>query len=64
MTGLGFVGFLDDFIKIFMGRSLGLRSGAKLLGQGAVGVDFRGAGDPLPRRLRPDPGLGAHLVPG
>ncbi|HEX3712874.1 MAG TPA: phospho-N-acetylmuramoyl-pentapeptide-transferase, partial [Trebonia sp.] len=40
MTGLGFVGFLDDFIKIFMGRSLGLRSGAKLLGQGAVGVIF------------------------
>src|ERR1700761_758300 len=40
MTGLGFVGFLDDFIKLFMRRSLGLRSGAKLLGQGAVGVIF------------------------
>jgi phospho-N-acetylmuramoyl-pentapeptide-transferase len=40
MTGLGFVGFLDDFIKLFMRRSLGLRSGAKLLGQGLVGVIF------------------------
>ncbi len=29
MTGLGFVGFLDDFIKLFMRRSLGLRSGAE-----------------------------------
>jgi phospho-N-acetylmuramoyl-pentapeptide-transferase len=40
MTGLGFVGFLDDFIKVFMRRSLGLRSGAKLLGQATVGVIF------------------------
>src|ERR1700742_3610459 len=40
MTGLGFVGFLDDFIKVFMRRSLGLRSGAKLLGQAAVGAIF------------------------
>ena len=40
MTGLGFVGFLDDFIKLFMRRSLGLRSGAKLLGQATVGVIF------------------------
>jgi phospho-N-acetylmuramoyl-pentapeptide-transferase len=40
MTGLGFVGFLDDFIKVFMRRSLGLRSGAKLLGQAVVGVIF------------------------
>jgi phospho-N-acetylmuramoyl-pentapeptide-transferase len=40
MTGLGFVGFLDDFIKVFMRRSLGLRSGAKLLGQATVGIIF------------------------
>jgi phospho-N-acetylmuramoyl-pentapeptide-transferase len=40
MTGLGFVGFLDDFIKLFMRRSLGLRSGAKLLGQVLVGAIF------------------------
>jgi phospho-N-acetylmuramoyl-pentapeptide-transferase len=40
MTGLGFVGFLDDFLKLFMRRSLGLRSGAKLLGQLSVGVIF------------------------
>ena len=40
MTGLGFVGFLDDFLKLFMRRSLGLRSRAKLLGQVIVGVVF------------------------
>ena len=40
MTGLGFVGFLDDFLKLFMRRSLGLRSGAKLLGQLSVGAIF------------------------
>src|ERR1700679_476393 len=33
MTGCGFVGFLDDFLKLFMRRSLGLRSRAKLFGQ-------------------------------
>ena len=40
MTGLGFVGFVDDFMKLFMRRSLGLRSGAKLLGQAIVAVIF------------------------
>ena len=40
MTGMGFVGFLDDFLKLFMRRSLGLRSRAKLLGQVTVGVIF------------------------
>jgi phospho-N-acetylmuramoyl-pentapeptide-transferase len=40
MTGLGLVGFADDFIKLFMRRSLGLRSGAKLAAQAAVGAIF------------------------
>ncbi|MFF4772346.1 phospho-N-acetylmuramoyl-pentapeptide-transferase [Microtetraspora fusca] len=40
MTGLGLVGFLDDFIKIYKQRSLGLRSGAKALGQLVVGAVF------------------------
>src|ERR1700729_4409838 len=40
MTGLGLVGFADDFIKLFMRRSLGLGSSAKLFGQAAVGVIF------------------------
>ena len=40
MTGLGLVGFIDDFIKLFMRRSLGLRSGAKLAGQAGVGAIF------------------------
>ncbi|WP_433255599.1 phospho-N-acetylmuramoyl-pentapeptide-transferase [Streptosporangium sp. CA-135522] len=40
MVGLGAVGFLDDFIKIYKQRSLGLRSGAKALGQLVVGAVF------------------------
>ncbi len=36
MAGLGLVGFIDDFIKIYKQRSLGLRSGAKLTGQVVV----------------------------
>ena len=40
MTGLGIIGFLDDFIKIYKQRSLGLRSGQKLAGQIAIGVVF------------------------
>lgn len=40
MTGLGAVGFADDFIKIRKARSLGLRSWEKLIGQTVVGVTF------------------------
>ncbi|MGI4893552.1 MAG: phospho-N-acetylmuramoyl-pentapeptide-transferase [Janthinobacterium lividum] len=40
MTGLGVVGFLDDFLKIRKQRSLGLRPRAKLIGQGVVGIVF------------------------
>ncbi|HTP17367.1 MAG TPA: phospho-N-acetylmuramoyl-pentapeptide-transferase, partial [Streptosporangiaceae bacterium] len=40
MTGLGLVGFVDDFIKIYKQTSLGLRSGAKLAGQAVVGALF------------------------
>ncbi|GAA3618012.1 phospho-N-acetylmuramoyl-pentapeptide-transferase [Marihabitans asiaticum] len=40
MTGLGAVGFADDYIKISKQRSLGLRSHQKLIGQTAVGVIF------------------------
>jgi phospho-N-acetylmuramoyl-pentapeptide-transferase len=40
MTGLGLVGFIDDFIKIYRQTSLGLRSGAKLAGQVVVGALF------------------------
>ncbi|MBO0771062.1 MAG: phospho-N-acetylmuramoyl-pentapeptide-transferase [Actinobacteria bacterium] len=40
MAGLGLVGFIDDFIKIYKQRSLGLRSGAKLTGQALVGAVF------------------------
>jgi phospho-N-acetylmuramoyl-pentapeptide-transferase len=40
MTGLGLVGFIDDFIKIFRQTSLGLRSGTKLAGQAVIGALF------------------------
>jgi phospho-N-acetylmuramoyl-pentapeptide-transferase len=39
-VGIGIVGFLDDFIKIVRQRSLGLRSGAKMVGQTVIGVTF------------------------
>jgi phospho-N-acetylmuramoyl-pentapeptide-transferase len=40
MTGLGLVGFLDDFIKIRKQRSLGLTAAAKFLGQLVIGIAF------------------------
>ncbi len=39
-TGLGFVGFLDDWIKISRARSLGLNSRAKLVLQGLIAIGF------------------------
>ena len=39
-TGLGVVGFLDDFIKIRKQRSLGLSATAKFGGQFGVGISF------------------------
>lgn len=39
-TGLGVVGFLDDYIKIVKQRSLGLRAKAKMAGQLIVGITF------------------------
>jgi phospho-N-acetylmuramoyl-pentapeptide-transferase len=39
-AGMGAVGFLDDFIKIYRQRSLGLRSKAKLAGQTMIAVVF------------------------
>ncbi len=40
MTGLGVVGFLDDYVKISRQRSLGLRARWKIVGQGIVGLIF------------------------
>jgi phospho-N-acetylmuramoyl-pentapeptide-transferase len=40
MTGLGLVGFIDDFIKISKQRSLGLTSTAKFAGQAVVAIVF------------------------
>lgn len=40
MSGLGLVGFLDDYLKIRHQRSLGLNKTAKLVGQAGVAVAF------------------------
>jgi phospho-N-acetylmuramoyl-pentapeptide-transferase len=40
MTGLGFVGFVDDYLKLFMERKGGLSSRKKLVGQIVVGLIF------------------------
>jgi phospho-N-acetylmuramoyl-pentapeptide-transferase len=40
MAGLGLVGFIDDFLKVYHQTSLGLRSRAKLAGQAVVGGLF------------------------
>src|ERR1700739_4645429 len=40
MTGLGLVGFIADFLKIFRQTSLGLRSRAKVAGQVVVAAAF------------------------
>jgi phospho-N-acetylmuramoyl-pentapeptide-transferase len=40
MTGLGLVGFIDDFLKIFRQTSLGLRGRAKVAGQIVVAAVF------------------------
>lgn len=40
MVGLGFVGFLDDFLKVRFQNSTGLRSYWKLIGQIVIGAVF------------------------
>ncbi|GAB3859549.1 phospho-N-acetylmuramoyl-pentapeptide-transferase [Nocardioides maradonensis] len=41
-VGMGLVGFLDDFIKIYKQRNLGLRSKAKMVGQTVIALVFAG----------------------
>lgn len=42
IVALSLLGFLDDFIKIYKSRSLGLQSRAKFLGQLVIGLVFAG----------------------
>jgi phospho-N-acetylmuramoyl-pentapeptide-transferase len=60
LAGMAVVGFLDDFIKVRMRRSLGLRSRAKIVGQALVTLAFAvpafvasrgGYGSPVSERL-------------
>lgn len=44
MSGLGFVGFLDDWLKVSRQRSLGLRARTKMLGQSVFAIAFAVAG--------------------
>ena len=62
-TGLGVVGFLDDYIKISKQRSLGLRSKAKIAGQIDHRHCVRGRVAAVPRRAGDYPGVTCHLVP-
>jgi phospho-N-acetylmuramoyl-pentapeptide-transferase len=56
MTGLGIVGFLDDYIKIRKQRSLGLTARTKFAGQAVVALAF----GLLAVRFK----NGEHLLPG
>jgi phospho-N-acetylmuramoyl-pentapeptide-transferase len=40
MLGFGLIGFIDDFIKVYMKRSLGLKAYQKILGQIGIAVIF------------------------
>ncbi len=44
MAGLGFVGFLDDWLKVSRQRSLGLRARSKMFGQSVFAISFAWAG--------------------
>lgn len=55
-TGLGFVGFLDDWIKISRARSLGLNSKAKLILQTLIAIAFGFAAFQFPNERGLTPG--------
>lgn len=40
IVALGLLGFVDDFIKVYKSRSLGLQSRAKFIGQSAIALIF------------------------
>ena len=62
MSGLGLIGFLDDFIKISKQRSLGLRTGEKLAGQTLVGGHLRDPRAAVPQPVVPHAGLQRRVV--
>ena len=63
MAGLGLVGFVDDYIKVFKQRSLGLRSGAKMIGIIIVGVVFAAASLRFPNGYDVTPATAAPVLP-
>ncbi|HUW77147.1 MAG TPA: phospho-N-acetylmuramoyl-pentapeptide-transferase [Candidatus Nanopelagicaceae bacterium] len=48
MSGLGFVGFLDDWLKVSKQRSMGLRARSKIFGQAIVAIAFAILGQHFP----------------
>jgi len=60
MSGLGLVGFIDDWLKVSRQRSMGLRARSKILGQAAVAITFAILGLHFPddRGLTP---ISSHL---
>lgn len=60
-AGTGFVGFLDDWIKISRERSLGLHPRGKMLGQVLVGVTFGVLALILPADARGNAPASTHI---
>ena len=60
MTGLGLVGFIDDWLKISKQRSLGLTARTKIIGQSVIAIAFAILGLQFPdeRGLTP---ISSHL---
>lgn len=60
MSGLGLVGFIDDWLKVSRQRSMGLRARSKIFGQAAVAITFAILGLHFPddRGLTP---ISSHL---
>jgi phospho-N-acetylmuramoyl-pentapeptide-transferase len=48
MSGLGFVGFIDDWLKVSRQRSMGLHARSKILGQSVVAIAFAILGQRFP----------------
>lgn len=61
-TGMGLIGFLDDFTKIKKERSLGLRPTYKFIAQGVVGISFAVLAINLPGQNGWTPGSSAISV--
>jgi UDP-N-acetylmuramyl pentapeptide phosphotransferase/UDP-N-acetylglucosamine-1-phosphate transferase len=65
-VGMALVGFADDFIKLRMGRNLGLNKTTKFLGQALIAACSPSSGRPpgCPRTSRWSAGSRSSCPPG